>query len=133
MPAFSKRSLDELATVHPDLQRLFKRIVLKFDCTILKDGGRRTPERQHELVLAGKSKTYNSKHLTGDAVDVAPYPVYWDLTDPENIKRWYAFCGYVRGIAESMGINIRGGHDWDMDWTFTDQTFHDCPHWELIS
>lgn len=34
------------------------------------DGGRRTPERQRELVAAGKSWTLNSKHVHGLAVDL---------------------------------------------------------------
>jgi peptidoglycan L-alanyl-D-glutamate endopeptidase CwlK len=132
MPAFSQRSLDVLATVKPDLRRLFHRVVLKFDCTILPDGGLRTPDRQLELYREGKSKTLQSKHLTGDAVDVAPYPVNWDMSNIENVKRWYAFCGYVRGVAEKLEIDVRGGFDWDSDFTFTDQAFHDCPHWELL-
>jgi peptidoglycan L-alanyl-D-glutamate endopeptidase CwlK len=127
MPKFSERSLDVLHTVHPDLQYLFKMVVLRFDCTILPDGGYRTPERQQELYDAGHSKTLNSKHLTGRAVDVAPYPIDWD-----DMKRWYAFCGYVRGTAERLEVDVRGGFDWDSDWTFTDQTFHDLPHWELL-
>lgn len=126
MPAFSARSLAVLDTVHPDLQRLFKRVVLKFDCTILPDGGKRTEEQQRELVAAGKSKTMQSRHLTGDAVDVAPYPIDW-----EDSQRFYAFAGYVIGIAESLGIAIRWGGDWNSNWDFTDQTFHDLPHFEL--
>ena len=93
---------------------------------ILPDGGKRTPERQLELFNAKKSKTLDSKHLTGRAVDVAPYPIDWDDTD-----RFYHFAGYVFGIAESMGIHLRWGGDWDSDFTFTDQSFHDLPHFEL--
>ena len=48
----------------------------------------------------------NSKHnkLPSKAVDVAPYPIDWN--DPD---RFYHFAGYVRGIAEGMGIKIRWG------------------------
>lgn len=95
------------------------------DCTILE--GRRSKERQEQLVAEGKSKTLLSKHLIGRAVDVMPYPVDWNDT-----KRNYAFCGYVRGIADMLGVKVRAGHDWDMDWQFKDQTFHDVPHWELV-
>lgn len=51
----------------------------------------RTPEEQAEKVKQGLSWTMNSKHLTGDAIDIAPYSVYdlhgpdkaqWDETDP---------------------------------------------------
>jgi len=126
VPAFSDRSDAVLNTVDPTLQRLFRRVVKRYDCTVMPDGGKRTLERQRVLKFEGKSKTLNSKHLTGEAVDVMPYPLSWTDT-----KRNYAFCGYVRGVAEMMGIDVRGGHDWDRDWTFTDQAFHDVPHWEL--
>lgn len=129
LPKFGARSLHALEGVHPDLRRLFERVVLTFDCAILE--GARTPERQQELYATGKSKTLDSKHLRqpsgfAHAVDVAPWPLDWEDRD-----RWYAFAGYVRGIAESLEINVRWGGDWDGDWTFTDQTFHDLPHWEL--
>lgn len=128
VPRFSGRSLLVLNTVSPKLQDLFNRVVVQFDCTILPDGGLRLPARQRELVATGRSKTIHSKHLTGRAVDVAPWPIDWDDT-----KTWYAFCGYVKGIAEGMEIAVRGGFDWDRDWMFTDQTFHDLPHWELVN
>ena len=35
MPSFSQRSLDRLATCHPDLNRLFTEVVKHFDCTVL--------------------------------------------------------------------------------------------------
>ena len=126
MPAFSARSNNVLNTVHPDLQRVFRRVVQRFDCTVLPDGGRRTPDRQQELVDSGASQTLNSKHLTGNAVDVAPWPLDWDDTD-----RFRAFGGYVIGIAQQAGVELRWGGDWDGDWCFTDQTFHDLPHFEL--
>jgi peptidoglycan L-alanyl-D-glutamate endopeptidase CwlK len=126
MPYFSERSNAVLDTVHPTLQQLFRRVVLQHDCTILPDGGKRTEARQAELVAAGKSQTMHSKHLTGHAVDVAPYPIDW-----EDWKRWYAFGGYVRGIAEGMEIDVRWGGDWNGDWSYIDQSFHDLPHWEL--
>ncbi len=52
---------------------------------------RRTLEEQAEKVKQGLSWTMNSRHLTGDAIDVAPYEVYdlhgadkanWDESDP---------------------------------------------------
>ena len=126
MPSFGAKSDAILSTVHPDLQRLFRRVVTRFDCKVLS--GKRTSQEQELLVFAGKSKIQNSKHLTGYAVDVMPWPVDWSDT-----KRHYAFCGYVKGVSEMMGIKVRGGFDWDSDWTFTDQTFHDCPHWEIVA
>ena len=61
------------------------------------------------------------------AVDVCPYPIDWN-----NKERFYHFAGYVKGIADSMGIKIRWGGDWDGDTVFDDQSFHDLPHFELL-
>ena len=40
--------------------------------TIGGQGGKRTPEEQAKLVAAGRSKTYNSDHLSGRAIDLVP-------------------------------------------------------------
>lgn len=139
MPAFSGRSIRVLNTVRSDLQDLMREVVKHFDCTILPDGGIRTPQKQAELLAAGATKTLHSKHLTGEAVDVAPWPLKWPDEEGiskkerhERYKVWYAFCGFVKATAVQMGINVRGGFDWDSDWMFTDQQFHDLPHWELM-
>lgn len=148
MPRFSKTSLRRREGVHPNLCRLFDRIVLKFDCIVLSYGGVRKLELQQWLVDNGKSKTLNSKHLVqpsgfGHALDVAPYwrevpHVRWPSQQEgveamvEVWKVWSAFGGYVRGIAESLEISVRHGADWDSDWEFGDQHFTDSPHWELI-
>jgi hypothetical protein len=63
-----------LAGVHPDLMRVVRRAAeggAMFRVPL--DGGRRTPERQAELMRAGKTQTLNSRHLTGHAVDLAPH------------------------------------------------------------
>jgi peptidoglycan L-alanyl-D-glutamate endopeptidase CwlK len=36
----------------------------------------------------------------------------------------------VLGIAQSMGINLRWGGDWDKDWEVQDNKFDDFPHFE---
>jgi hypothetical protein len=48
-----------------------------------------------------------------------------------RLKRWMHFCGYVKGVADTMGIPIRQGCDWNGNNIFTDQTFNDLPHCEL--
>lgn len=128
MPEFSQRSLDKLETCHEDLQRLFKEVVKHFDCTILQ--GTRGEEEQNEYFAKGLSKVKfpNSEHnsLPSKAVDVAPYPIDWN-----DKERFYYFAGVVKGIALSMGINIRWGGDWDSDNDLKDQTFNDLPHYEI--
>lgn len=129
MPNFGTKSRTELATAHPDLQRLFNRVIDTFDCVVLE--GHRGEAAQEEAVRTGKSKLHwpngNHNKTPSMAVDVAPYPVNWNDT-----QRFYYFAGYVKGIAATMGIKIRWGGDWDSDTDLHDQTFFDLPHFELV-
>lgn len=140
MPNFSAASLAQRATLHPDLQRLADRVVLGWDCTILE--GKRSVAQQLKNIENGVSKTMASKHVYPEdgpslAMDLAPYPLKWpDKKSVNYIKElamWYAFGGYVMGIAEGLGIRIRWGGDWDGDWVLIDQTFDDLPHFELVA
>jgi len=157
MPQFGKSSREKLNTCHPLIQELMERVVKEYDCTVLE--GARTIGRQQMLVAQGKSKTMKSKHIPKGqysyAIDVVPYPIAWgedeekairaafDSRDGENLKelimeyreviaRFYHFAGFVQGVALEMGLNIRWGGDWDGDNDFSDQTFHDLPHFEMI-
>jgi peptidoglycan L-alanyl-D-glutamate endopeptidase CwlK len=126
---YSQKSQEKLNTCHPDLQRLFNEAIKHVDITIID--GVRTKEQQEEYVKTGKSKTMNSKHLKqadgySHAVDAMPFPIDWN-----NTSRNYLFAGFIKGLAVSMGINIRMGADWDGDFDTKDQTFHDVPHFEL--
>ena len=124
MPSFSKQSLARLNSTDERLVRVFTEVVKHFDCTILE--GKRTVDRQKMLVQQGKSKTMNSKHLLGKAVDVAPYPIDWN-----DRERFTYFAGYVMGIAAKMGIKLRWGGDWDRDTQVKDNSFDDLPHFEI--
>lgn len=129
MPQFSRTSLSRLRTVHPQLQRLFERIVLNYDCTVLE--GHRGEKAQNRAYDEGRSKLRwpDGKHnaYPSRAVDVAPYPIDW-----QNLKRFYDFAGFVRGVAACMGISIRWGGDWDRDYDLDDQRFNDLVHFELV-
>ncbi len=129
MPKYSERSLAELGTCHPDLQRVFHEVIKHWDCVVLE--GARSPEQQQEYVRRGVSKTLHSKHLRqsdgwSHAVDVAPYPIDW-----RDIERFRAFGGFVLGVAAVLGVPLIWGGDWDGDRQFKDQSFVDLPHFEL--
>ena len=78
----------------------------------------RTKEEQAENLAKGVSWTLNSKHLTGDAIDVCPYAIYdlhgpdklrWDETDPVWPR--------IGAIGESIGLKwgvIRNGKRMDL-------------------
>jgi len=103
---------------------IMDKLIRLMDVTIVE--GVRSAERQAELFKSKKSKARVSKHQTGRAIDVAPYPIDWNDT-----RRFYYMAGLIRGIASELGYNIRLGADWDSDGQITDQTFHDINHVEL--
>jgi hypothetical protein len=53
------------------------------------------------------------------------------MDSPTYAKRMIHFAGYVQGTAQKMGIPIRWGGDWSMDFIMADERFPDLPHFEL--
>ena len=116
----STRSRAKLFGVHPDLVAVVERGITysPFEFMVLE--GLRTKERQAELVRIGASRTLNSRHLSGHAVDIAPvidgkvswaWPLYWKLNDA------------MQRAATELNIPITWGGRW--------QTFPDGAHFEL--
>lgn len=69
----------------------------------------RTPEEQEENIRRGVSWTKNSRHLSGRAIDIAPYDIY-QLTGPDKLK-WNAsdpVWQRIGEIGESVGL-VWGG------------------------
>ena len=69
---FSRRSESHLVTVVPALQAVARRalVLSRVDFTIIS--GRRDMAEQRRLVRQGVSRTLNSRHLTGHAIDLVP-------------------------------------------------------------
>lgn len=129
MPRFGTQSTDNLRQCHTDLQDLFTEVVKKFDCKVI--WGHRNREQQNHAYHSGFSKLMypDSSHnsLPSLGIDVCPYPIDWLDT-----ARFYYFGGYVKGVAERLGIpHLRWGGDWDSDFFVKDQNFNDLAHWEL--
>jgi hypothetical protein len=133
MPSFGRGSLQKLGTCDERLQQVFNRVVAGFDCVIVC--GARGKEEQDEAFRTGKSKLRYpaGKHNStpSKAVDAMPYPLCWNET-PKNIEQITLFAGYVLGIAASMGIKLRWGHDWDSDMKPDVKGLIDRPHYELV-
>lgn len=132
---FSERSQIRLDSCHKDLRKLAKTILLHRDITILE--GYRGKDRQNELFTEGKSKLKypNSRHnvFPARAIDMMPYPVepwMWG-SSPKARDFWMTWGGYVRGVADAMGIKVTWGGDWDNDWNSHDHTLFDGPHFQL--
>ena len=113
-----KRSKERLEGVHPDLVAVVERAIeiSKIDFTVLE--GVRTRERQKELFDKGASKTMNSRHLTGHAVDLAPWPIDWN-----DLGRFRIMSEAVKMASVELEVPVTWGGDW--------RSFYDGPHFEL--
>jgi len=112
------RSLQNLSGVHPDLVAVVKLAIsiTEQDFTVIE--GIRNINRQRELYKAGKSTTMNSRHITGHAVDMVPWPVDWN-----DLERFEVMSEAMKQAAEELDIPIVWGGDW--------KSFYDAPHFEL--
>ena len=128
MPRFSNRSKRNLATCHPDIQRLCNEAIKYFDFTVLE--GHRGQDAQHKAFVEGRSKLDwpRGKHnsFPSKAVDLALYPVNWN-----DEKTWHYFIGFIIGLSRGMGLRILSGHDWDNDGDLNEHSFQDSPHFEI--
>jgi hypothetical protein len=128
MPRFGKRSKENLSTCHEDLQKVFNEVIKHVDCSVLE--GHRDEEKQERLFSEGKTKVHYPKGRHNSkpsrAVDVVPYPIDWD-----DRERFHLFSGFVLGLARGMGVTLRWGGDWNMNFEVDDNKFDDFPHFEL--
>ena len=114
-----KRSREQLLGVHPHIVAVVERAIEITTIDFVVFEGRRTLARQRELVAAGASRTMNSRHLTGHAVDLVPIfegKVSWrDALFPRLAEA-------VKQARNELEIPLENGFDlwgWDM------------PHWQL--
>ena len=118
--SFGKLSLERLKGVHPDLIKVMKRAIAcsPLDFSIIE--GMRTLETQKKYMASGATRTMNSRHLTGHAVDVAPYidgAIRWDW------PLYHQLALVIKKAAADEQVPITWGGDW--------RSFKDGPHWEL--
>ena len=71
--SLGKRSLAELEGVHEELVAVVNHAIKITQVDFAVHDGIRTQDEQAALVARGASKTMNSRHLTGHAVDLVPY------------------------------------------------------------
>lgn len=105
-----QRSLERLAPVHSDLQRVVRLAIemSTVDFTVLE--GLRSAERQKQLVASGASKTMDGRHLTGHAVDLGAWvggSVSWEW------EYYYWIAEAVRDAACELKIPVVWGGVWD--------------------
>lgn len=106
----SNTSLNRLKGIKPSLHRVVERAIFLSDVDFMVVEGLRTKAKQAEYVKKGASQTMNSKHLTGDAVDIVPYvngKADWDNWD--NI---FKMTTAMQKAAQELGVPIRWGGAW---------------------
>lgn len=114
------RSLSRLQGVHPDLVRVVKTAAAMSDLDFTVLEGLRTVERQKQLFAQKATKTMNSRHLTGHAVDIAPMiggKISWDWPLYNRLAKIVKAAAVAENVAVTWGGDFR--------------TFKDGPHWEL--
>lgn len=116
----SKRSRSRLAGVHPDLVVVVATAITLTDIDFTVLEGRRSLERQKELLSTGASQTLRSRHLTGHAIDLGAYvdgQVRWDWPLYHKINE------AMQQAAVYCDVPIQWGGYW--------KSFPDGPHFEL--
>ena len=147
----SKLSLGRLEGVNPALVKVVKRAIeitqqdflvvegvrSKEQCYINYGKGRTVaqctakgvPAKYAQPKLAKVTWLNNplsSKHVSGKAVDLVPYPVNWnDLTKFDQVAK------AMFAAAKELGVSIRWGADWDNDGNYREKGEYDSPHFEL--
>jgi hypothetical protein len=149
---FSQTSLKRLEGVNPKLVKVVHRALEISQEDFMVIEGVRTKEQCYinfgkgrsgaECLAAGVPSKYaqpnlakvtwlknplNSKHVTGNAVDLAPIPLDWN-----DLKRFDQMAKAMFQASAELNTPIRWGADWDNDGVFREKGETDSPHFELV-
>lgn len=147
----SQKSLDRLKGVDERLVKVVKRAIelspidfmvlegvrTKEQCMINYGKGRTAAQVQAKGVPAKYAQPsaakvtwlnnpFASKHVSGKAVDLVPYPVDW-----QDLKKFDAIAKAMLQAAKELGVTIRWGADWDGDGKPRERGESDSPHFEI--
>ena len=130
--------VEKLRGVHNVLTGIIHEAAIRCDIPFTVIEGLRTAARQAQLVKAGASKTTNSRHLTGHAVDLWPLDPVTGKTLPSDAafppgsiaakaasaRLWSdlrRIAAVIKAVARDRGVLIEWGGDWGWD----------APHFQL--
>ena len=116
----SFRSREKLSGVNPELAGTVKRALELSPIDFGVTEGIRSLERQKELVARGLSQTMNSKHLTGNAVDLVAYiskKICWEMSAYDELG------DAMKQAAKETNVAIR----WGGAWHIRDIRLHEGP------
>ena len=119
MYSLSSKSLKELVGVHPALAFCVTEAIKITTQDFMVLDGVRTAQEQQKLVDRGVSKTNNSYHLYGLAVDLVAYVEGKPSWEP---KYYDAIAVAMKRVIEKHNLPIEWGFD---KWSW------DLPHWQM--
>lgn len=116
----SLRSRQRLSGVNPLLVDVVKRAIEITKQDFFVGEGVRSVERQKKLVASGASRTMNSRHITGHAVDLHPYPYKGDhdvdgVPNSDDYDAYKPIVDAMRQAADELGVDLVHGYDWGWD------------------
>lgn len=123
----SRASEEKLQGVHPDLVKVVRLALRLSEVDFKVIEGVRTPARQKQLFQQGATRTLQSSHLTGHAVDLVPLPLDW-----HNLVAFGKVAKAMFEASRQLKIPIRWGGDWNRNGSSKDEKFYDGPHFELL-
>lgn len=140
MYKLSKRSLDNLKGVHPNLSTIMQEAIKNCPIDFTITEGVRTVQRQQELFALGRSKPgkkvtnadgikIKSNHQPkpdgfGHAVDLYPFFLgQVQVNHKDTIKNLKLIADHIKATAKKLGLKITWGGDW--------RNPYDPPHFQL--
>lgn len=123
----NQRSLSAMKGVHPDLVKVAHRAAELSPIDFIVTEGLRTKARQTELMSRGLTRTMNSRHLTGHAIDVAAVvkgKIVWVIAPYTDIAKAFRQAG------TELSVQLRWGGDFNGNG-LPDDKFVDAVHFEL--
>lgn len=116
-----KNSETNLATVRPEMQAIVKHAMNTTGLKFVVGSGKRDSAQQKIAIDLGWSKTKDSRHLGGDAVDIWALDENGQVTfDPQ----------YYEDISKAM-ISSAADLGYELEWGGNWKSFKDIPHFEF--
>lgn len=135
MTQLTQRDKLRLQGVKEPLVRVVHRAATMYPGTFLVSEGVRTQARHAELYAQGRTTpgkvvtwTMQSKHLTGDAVDL--YPII-DGALPKTSAPYAELAKVMFEAAKQEGVAITWGADWNRNGKPHEKGETDSPHYQL--
>lgn len=114
----SENSEKSLIGVHANLVAVVRKAITLTVQDFGVHDALRSIEEQKELFASGATKTLESRHITGHAVDLVPYingKLRWEW---EPI---YRIAESVRVASRELDVQIRWGGAWDISFTDSEE------------